>query len=85
MQCCVHVNCQEDAIKHQCAKKVVSDSLGPVDFAIGLVNSVINLLDRQMKFFWGIQITEELWNQTGLQNVFGASWNDAWARPNGNL
>ena len=51
MQCCVHVNCQEDAIKHQCAKKVVSDSLGPVDFAIGLVNSVINLLDRQMKFF----------------------------------
>ena len=79
MQCCVHLNCQEDAIKHQCAKKVVSDSLGPVDFAIGLVNSVINLLDRQMKFFWGIQITEELWNQCARQNVFGASWNDVWA------
>ena len=51
MQCYVHVNCQEDAIKHQRAKKVVCDSPGPVDFAIGLVNSVINLLDRQMKFF----------------------------------
>ena len=33
------------------AKKVVSDSPGPVDFAIGLVNSVINLPDGQVKFF----------------------------------
>ena len=29
--------------------------------------------------FWGIQITEELWNQSAHQNVFGASWNDVWA------
>ena len=29
----------------------MSDSLGLVDFAIGLVNSFINLPDRQMKFF----------------------------------
>ena len=36
---------------HQCAKKVVSYSPGLVDFAIGLVNSVINLLDGQVKFF----------------------------------
>ena len=50
MQCYVHVNCHEDAIKHQRAKKVVFDSPGPVDFTIGLVNSVINLLDRQVKF-----------------------------------
>ena len=35
----------------QRAKKVVSDSLGLVDFAIGLVNSVPNLPDRQVKFF----------------------------------
>ena len=34
-------------------KKVVSDSLGLVDFATGLVNSVLNLPDRQGKFFWG--------------------------------
>ena len=33
------------------AKKVVSDSLGLVDFVIGLVNSVINLSDEQVKFF----------------------------------
>ena len=34
------------------AKKVVSDSLGLVDFAIGLANSVLNLPDRQV-IFWG--------------------------------
>ena len=32
-------------------KKVVSDSPGLVGFAIGLVNSVINLPDGQVKFF----------------------------------
>ena len=35
----------------QPAKKVVSDSLGLVDFAIGLVNSVLNLPDGQVKYF----------------------------------
>ena len=35
----------------QRGKKVVSDSLGLVDFSIGLVNSVLNLPERQMKFF----------------------------------
>ena len=35
----------------QRAKKVVSDSLGLVDFAIGLVNSVFNLPDGQVMFF----------------------------------
>ena len=35
----------------QPAKKVVSDSLGLVDFAMGLVNSVFNLPDRQVMFF----------------------------------
>ena len=33
----------------QRAKKVVTDSLGLVDFAIGLVNSVLNLPDGQVK------------------------------------
>ena len=36
---------------HQRAKKVVSDSPGLVDFAIGLVNSVFNLPDGQVMFF----------------------------------
>ena len=51
MRCYVHVNCQEDAVKHQHAKKVLSDSLGLVYFAIGLVNAVINLSNEQMKVF----------------------------------
>ena len=35
----------------QLVKKVVSDSPKPVDFVIRLVNSVLNLPDRQVKFF----------------------------------
>ena len=35
----------------QRAKKVLSDSPGLVDFAIGLVNSVLNLPDGQTKIF----------------------------------
>ena len=35
----------------QRAKKVVSDSVGLVDFAVGLVNSVFNLTDGQVMFF----------------------------------
>ena len=40
----------------QRAEKVVSDSPGLVDFAIGLVNSVINLPDGQVKFFEKIKL-----------------------------
>ena len=35
----------------QCAKKVVSNSSGLVDFATGLANFVLNLPDRQVEFF----------------------------------
>ena len=38
-------------MEKQRAKKVVSDSHGLVDFAIGLVNSVFNLPDGQVMFF----------------------------------
>ena len=44
----------------QRVKKVVSDSPGLVDFAIGLVNSVLNFPEGQMKIFRRIKITEEL-------------------------
>ena len=44
----------------QHAEKVVSDSPGLVDFAIGLVIFVLNLPDGQVLFFGEIQITEEL-------------------------
>lgn len=54
-----------NALNIQCAKKNVSDSLGLVDFAVGLVDSVLNyLLEGYMKFFWQksekIQIVEIL-------------------------
>ena len=35
----------------QCAKKVLSDSPGLVDFGIGLVNSVFNLPDGQVMLY----------------------------------
>ena len=35
----------------QRAKKVVSDSQGLVNFAVGLVNSVFNLPEGQVMFF----------------------------------
>ena len=47
-------------MRDQRAKKVVSDSPGLVDFAIGLVNSVFKLPDGQVILFLGIRITEEL-------------------------
>ena len=44
------------AVVGQHAKKVVSDSPGLVDFAIGLVNFVLNLADGQVKFFEGFKL-----------------------------
>ena len=44
----------------QRAKKVVSDSLGLVDFAIRLAIFVLNLPDGQVLFYGKIQITEGL-------------------------
>ena len=44
----------------QCEKKVVSDSPGLVDFAVGLVIFVLNLPDGQVLFWGEIQITEGL-------------------------
>ena len=41
-----------DEVVSQCAKKVVSDSLGLVDFAIGLVIPILNLPNVQTNF-WG--------------------------------
>ena len=44
----------------QLAKKVVSDSLGLEDFAIGLLIFVLNLPDGQVLFYGEMQITEGL-------------------------
>ena len=47
-------------LPRQRAKKGVSDSPGPVDFAIGLVIFVLNLPNGQVLFFEEIQIAEGL-------------------------
>ena len=57
----------------QHAKKGVSDSLGLVDFAIGLVFFVLNLPDGQVLLFEEIQITEGLLSILLIKKGFGAS------------
>ena len=61
------------------AMKVVSDSPGLVYFAIGLVNSVLNVPDVQVKFFEEFKLQQNCQINSAHQNVFGASWNDVWA------
>ena len=54
-------------------KKVVSDSHGLVDFAIALVNSVLNLPDGQVKFFEEFKLQKNCEINSAHQNVLGAS------------
>ena len=61
------------------AKKVVSDSPGLVDIAIGLVNSVLNLPNVQVKFFLEFKLQKNCEIKSAHQDPFGASWNDVWA------
>ena len=57
----------------QRAKKVVSDIPGLVDFGFGVVIFVLNLPDRQVLFFWEIQITERLQSILLSKKGLGAS------------
>ena len=66
---------QKWAQKKFCAKKVVSDSRGPVDIAVGLVNSVLNCVTSKWSFLGTvhvIQISEERENcyQSCSSNFF---------------
>lgn len=56
---CIHVDPIESQTDQR-AKKELSDSLGLVDFAIRLANSVFNLSDRQVVFLRNSNNTEEL-------------------------
>ena len=57
--------------KESAADKVVSDSLGVVDFAIGLLNSFLNLPSGQVKFFGEIKIKlQKNCNQSCCQKLF---------------
>ena len=55
----------------QRAKKVVSDSPGLVDFAIGLVNSVINLPDGQVNFFEEFKLQKNCEINLLIKTFFG--------------
>ena len=55
----------------QRAKKVVSDSPGLVDFAIGLVNSVFNLPDGQVIFFEEFEKQKNCEINSAVQKAFG--------------
>ena len=54
------------------AKKVVSDSPGLVDFAIELVNSVLNLPDGQVKYFEEFNLQKNFKINSAHQKVLGA-------------
>ena len=51
-------------------KKVQSDSLVLVDFAIGLLNFVLNLPNRQVKFFEKFKLQKNC-KQSCLSKSFG--------------
>ena len=66
--------------KNQChkqrvqrAKKVVSDNPGIVDFAIALVNSVLNLPDWQVKCFEEFNLQKNCEINSAHQNILGAT------------
>ena len=74
-----HLNVDLLSLLVQRAKKVVSNSPGLVDFAIGPVIFVLNLPDGQVLFVGEIQITEGLLSIVLIKKGFGASRNDLWA------
>ena len=57
----------------QRAKKVMSDSLVLVDFAIGLMNLVLNLPNGQVKFFQEFKSHKNCVINPAHQNILGAS------------
>jgi len=59
--------------QNRCAKKVVSDSPGLVDFAFGLVNSVPNLPDGQVRHFEEFNLQKKREINSAHQKVLGAS------------
>ena len=57
----------------QHTKKVVSNSPGLVDFAIELVNSVLNLPDGQVEYFEEFNLQKNCEINSAHQKLLGAS------------
>ena len=62
-----------------CAKKLVSDSPVLVDFAIGLVNSVINLPDGQVNFFEEFKLQKNCELNLLIKTLLGLVEMTVWA------
>ena len=62
---------ERSILPSQCAKKVVSDSPGLVDFAIGLVNSVFNLPDGQVIYFEEFEKQKNCEINSAREKAFG--------------
>lgn len=54
----------------QHSKKVMSESLELVDFAIGPVNAVLNLPDKQVKFFAEFKLQKNNCNRSYSSEIF---------------
>ena len=57
----------------QCAKRLVSDTPGLVDFAIGLLNSVLNLPDGQVKYVEEFNLQKNCEINSAHQKIWRAS------------
>ena len=55
----------------QCAKKVLSDSLGLEDFAIGLVSFVLSLPDGQVIFFENSNYRRTVYSNLLIKKLLG--------------
>ena len=53
--------------------------IGWGDFAIRLVNTVLNLPDRQVKYFEEFNLQKNCEINFAHPKILGASWNNIWA------
>ena len=65
--------CEHATVQAACKKKVVSNSPGLVDFAIELLNFILNLTDVQVQFFEEFKLqSKNCVINAAHQKVFGA-------------
>ena len=66
-----HVTCIDFGLQR--AKVVLFDNPGPLDFAIALVNPVLNLPEGQVKVLWGNSNYRRTVINVAHKNFFGAT------------
>jgi len=76
--CLCPANCQIFVWLGQGAKKVVSDSPGPLDITVGRANLFLTC-PMGVQFFEEFKLQKNCEINSAHQNVFGAGENDIWA------